>query len=125
MKNIELYIYNFGIEKALLLNKNHKLKNYINTTSVSLLFAIFYSRFNIVYFSDNISISNYYLYKIIIIQRKWRNVLKYRINVKKETIEKGITLLLEKINTEINGEPAKNVLIYLVNKFRQKLCKTL
>lgn len=132
-KTIELYVYNYGIDNAIILlndlnNKNNK--NYINTTSFSLLFAIFYNRFTIKYIQDNkpynaIDNTTIYLSKIIIIQRVWRKVLEYRKNVKIKTIIHDVTYLIEKINKEIDGEPAKKVLIYLVNKFRKKISKTL
>ena len=65
------------------------------------------------------------IYAIIKIQRAWRKVLEYRKTVKLGTIDNDFTYLIAKINNEITGEPAKKVLIYLVNKFRKRLSKTL
>ena len=132
-KTIELYVYNYGIDNAIILLNNlnnFNKKNYINTTSCSLLLAIFYNRFTINYIEDNkpyytLDNTAVYFRKIIIIQRVWRKVLAYRKNVKIETITHDIRYLIEKINKEINGEPAKKVLIYLVNKFRKRLSNTL
>ena len=47
----ELYVYNYGINNAILLlnNYNNRSKKFINTNTVSLLFAIFYNYFNIYY----------------------------------------------------------------------------
>ena len=61
------------------------------------------------------------IYAIIKIQRAWRKVLEYRKAVKLGTIDNDITYLIAKIKNEIVGEPAKKVLIYLVNKFRKRL----
>jgi hypothetical protein len=65
------------------------------------------------------------LSQIIIIQRVWRKRLAYKKKIKRETIENDFTYLIEKINKEITGEPSKRVLIYLVNKYRRRLSKTL
>ena len=126
-KRRELYVYNYGIDKAILLlnDYNNKTNKFINTNTKRLLFIIFYNYFTIRY--SKIGYINPYIYKInvintiIIIQRFWRNVLSYRKILKSETINKDITYLIEKINNEITGEPAKKVLIYLVNKFRKRL----
>lgn len=132
-RSVELYVYNYGINNAILLlnNFNNISKKYTNTTSLSLLFAIFYNRFSICYISvmDN-SIRDTLrprrtIYAIIKIQRAWRKVLEYKKTVKLGTIDNDITCLIAKINNEIVGEPAKKVLIYLVNKFRKRLSKTL
>ena len=132
-RSVELYVYNYGIDNAIVLlnNFNNTFKKYSNTTSRSLLFAIFYNRFLIYYISvmDN-SIRDTLrpqrtIYAIIKIQRAWRKVLEYRKTVKLGTIDNDITYLIAKINNEISGEPAKMVLIYLVNKFKRRLSKTL
>ena len=132
-RSVELYVYNYGIDNAIVLlnNFNNTFKKYTNTASRSLLFAIFYNRFLIYYISvmDN-SIRDTLrprrtIYAIIKIQRAWRKVLEYRKTVKLGTIDNDITYLIAKINNEITGEPAKKVLIYLVNKFRRRLSKTL
>jgi hypothetical protein len=52
-------------------------------------------------------------------------MLAYRKSIKRETVENDFVYLIEKINKEITGEPAKKVLVYLVNKFRRRLSKTL
>jgi hypothetical protein len=131
---IELYVYNYGIDNAIALLNQYK--KFINTTSKSLLFAIFYNRFAISYLpspsSPSLLYSNTpmdytvrYHRSIRTIQRFWRRVLAYRNKQKKYVIENEITYLIEKINKEIVGESTKKVLIYMVNKFRKRLSKTL
>jgi len=133
---IELYVYNYGIDNAIALLNQYSNKKFINTTSKSLLFAIFYNRFAISYLpspsSPSLLYSNtpmdyttIYHRSIRIIQGFWRRVLAYRNKQKKYVIENEITYLIEKINKEIVGESTKKVLIYMVNKFRKRLSKTL
>ena len=126
----ELYVYNYGIDNAIVLlnqfNNNLGTSKYTNTTSKTLLFAIFYSRFVIEYIPSTL---DYRKYKypsssIIKIQRVWRKTLAYRKSIKRETIENDFSNLIDKINKEITGEPAKKVLVYLVNKFRSRLSRT-
>lgn len=127
-RSVELYVYNYGINNAIVLlnNFNTISKKYTNTTSLSLLFAIFYNRFSICYISVRDTLPSLHtIYTIIKIQGVWRKVLEYRKTVKLGTIDNDITCLIAKINNEITGEPAKKVLIYLVNKFRKRLSKTL
>jgi len=127
----ELYVYNYGINNAILLlnNYNNRSNKFINTNTQSLLFAIFYNYFNIYYIVDYIDNPykniKYLDFAIIIIQRFWRKVILYRKKIKHDTINNDITYLIEKINNEITGEPAKKVLIYLVNKFRRRISNTL
>jgi hypothetical protein len=121
---IDLYIYNYGIDNAIVLlnNYNNNTKKYINTTAKSMLFAIYYSMFVIVYVTDTSSNTiDYASTSIVIIQRFWRTILSYRKKLKTETIHKDFDFLIDKINKEITGEPAKRVLNYLVNKFRRRL----
>ena len=134
LKTVELYVYNYGIDKAIVLlnnsnyNINNALKNkYTNTSSKSLLFAIFINRFSIYYVSamSNSKQSNYPTFAIIKIQRFWRKVLEFKKKVILGTIDSEIVYLIEKINKEIVGESTKKVLIYMVNKFRKRLSKTL
>ena len=128
---IELYVYNYGIDNAIALLNQYSNKKFINTTSKSLLFAIFYNRFAISYIpSPPLLYSNtpmdytlIYHRSIRIIQGFWRRVLAYRNKQKKYVIENEITFLIEKINKEIIGESSKKVLIYMVNKFRRRLSK--
>jgi hypothetical protein len=130
-KTIELYVYNYGIDNAIVLlnkfNNTSKTKKYTNTSSKSLLFAIFYNRFIIEYIPciRDYTKNNYPLYSIIKIQRIWRKMLADRKVIKRETVENDFSYLIEKINKEITGEPAKKVLVYLVNKFRRRLSKSL
>ena len=130
-KTIELYVYNYGIDKAIVLlnrfNNNSRISKYTNTTSKTLLFAIFYKRFAIEYISNMLDYRNYKYpsSSIIKIQRVWRKTLAYRKSIKRETVENDFSNLIDKINKEITGEPAKKVLVYLVNKFRRRLSKTL
>jgi len=132
---IELFVYNYGIDNAILLlnNYNNDNKKYINTSSKSLLFIIFYNMFTICYITnyknDNKktdTFTKYYPdYAIIIIQRFWRKILSYRMETNKDKINKDISNLINKINNEIVGESAKNVLLYLVNKFKKRISRTL
>jgi hypothetical protein len=130
-KTIELNVYNYGIDNAIVLlnkfNNTSKTKKYTNTSSKSLLFAVFYNRFVIEYIPSvrDYTKNNYPLPSIIKIQRIWRKMLADRKVIKRETVENDFSYLIEKINKEITGEPAKKVLIYLVNKFRRRLSKTL
>jgi hypothetical protein len=132
---VELYVYNYGIDNAIILlnkfNNSSTTKKFTNTTSKNLLFALFYNKFSIdyipptLYRTSSTSKYNYPLSQIIIIQRVWRKRLAYKKKIKRETIENDFTYLIEKINKEITGEPSKRVLIYLVNKYRRRLSKTL
>jgi hypothetical protein len=132
---VELYVYNYGIDNAIILlnkfNNSSTTKKFTNTTSKNLLFALFYNKFSIDYITpkfyrrSSTSKYNYPLSQIIIIQRVWRKRLAYKMKIKRETIENDFTYLIEKINKEITGEPSKRVLIYLVNKYRKRMSKTL
>lgn len=132
---IELFVYNYGIDNAiLLLNKyNNDNKKYTNTSSKSLLFIIFYNMFSIYYITDykndnkitECLTKHYPVYAIIIIQRFWRKILLYKMETNKDKINNYIAALINKINNEIVGEPAKKVLLYLVNKFRKRFSRTL
>lgn len=128
---IELYVYNYGIDNAIVLlnnmNNNSRTNKYTNTTSKTLLFVMFYNRFAIKYIPSIVDYRNYKypLSSIIKIQKVWRKTLADRNVVKRETIENDFSSLIDKINKEITGEPAKKVLVYLVNKFRKRLSKTL
>jgi hypothetical protein len=130
-KRCELYVYNYGIDNAIILlnNYNNISNKFINTNTRSLLFSIFYNYFTIFYIIDYIdnpySNIKYLEHTIIIIQKFWRNILSYRKKLKHETINKDINCLIEKINNEISGEPAKKVLIYLVNKYKKRLSNIL
>jgi hypothetical protein len=140
---VELYVYNYGIDNAIaLLNRFNNNKKYLNTSSKSLLFAIFYNRFSIFYMSDkkhhgtvatveddgavetdgaDASTAKQYYQSILIIQRFWRRMLRN----KKYVVDNEITYLIGKINKEIVGESVRKVLIYMVNKFRRRLSRTL
>lgn len=135
MSKIELFVYNYGIDNAIILlnNYNNDNKKYTNTSSKSLLFIIFYNMFTIYYINEyannnevNPYITKHYpVYAIIIIQRFWRKILLYRMETKKYTINNDITNLINKINNEIVGDSAKKVLLYLVNKFKRRISRTL
>ena len=136
---VELYVYNYGIDNAIILlnkfNNSNTTKKYTNKTSRSLLFALLYNKFYISYvpsmhdtkYYTTTSTQKYNLLfsKIILIQRVWRKVLAYRNEVKKGTIYKEFSYLIDKINKEIIGEHPKRILIYLVNKFRKRVNMTL
>jgi hypothetical protein len=127
--SVELYVYNYGIDNAIaLLNRFNTNKKYLNTSSKSLLFVIFYNRFSIFYMSEadaadatNTMNTKRYYQSILIIQRFWRRILRN----KKYVVDNEITYLIGKINKEIVGENVRKVLIYMVNKFRRRLSKTL
>uniref|UniRef100_A0A6C0LL65 Uncharacterized protein n=1 Tax=viral metagenome TaxID=1070528 RepID=A0A6C0LL65_9ZZZZ len=143
---VELYVYTYGIDNAIaLLNRFNTNKKYLNTSSKSLLFAIFYKRFSIFYMKDkkhheavgtvgtdeddgadgaveaSVSTAKRYYQSILIIQRFWRRMLRN----KKYMVDNEITYLIGKINKEIVGESVRKVLIYMVNKFRRRLSRTL
>ena len=128
---VELYVYTYGFDNAIPLLHNYNNRNdnrYLNTSSKSLLFAIIYNRFSIYYIQtpqhSQHSLSQHYKgyhHSILTIQRFWRKVLKH----KRDVIDNEITYLIQKINKEIIGESTKKVLIYMVNKFRRRLSKTL
>lgn len=132
---IELFVYNYGIDNAILLlnNYNNDNKKYSNTSSKSLLYIIFYNMFTICYITNykndnkkNDCLTKYYPdYAIIIIQRFWRKILSYRMEINKDKINKDISNLINKINNEIVGESGKKVLLYLVNKFKKRISRTL
>ena len=103
-------------------------KRFINTSSKSLLFAIFYNRFSIYYIPNADTYTINYTrceHSIIIIQRFWRRVLALRKKLKKNTIDAEISYLIVKINKEIVGESTRKVLTYMVNKFRSRLNRIL
>ena len=127
---VELYVYNYGIDNAIPLLNNYNHNNHINTSSKSLLFAIFSNRFSIFYIppvqhyqhtSSSPKSSRRFIHSILTIQRFWRRVLK----VKKEVIENEISYLIVKIKKEIVGESVQKVLLYMVNKFRKRISNTL
>jgi len=130
-KTIELNVYNYGIDNAIVLlnrfNNNSRNSKYTNSSSKSLLFAVFYNRFVIEYIPSvrDYTKNNYPLPSIIKIQRVWRKMLADRKSIKRITVENDFSYLIDKINKEITGEPAKKVLVYLVNKFRRRLSKSL
>ncbi len=127
---IELMVYNYGIDNAILLLNNYVVnsKKHINTTSKSLLFSIFISKFNlefIVEYTTNNYNNNYVIFHIIKIQRFWRNIL---MNKNKNTIykvQKEFDYVLDKINKQIEETSVKNILIYIINKYRRRISTTL
>jgi hypothetical protein len=131
INKIELYIYNYGIDNAILLlnDYNNRSKKIVNTTSKSLLFVIILSKFKLNYIIDNEYISHIYnngsINAVIIIQKFWRNILSYKNKLVRYTINKELEYLLNKINNEIVELSFKRILIYIVNKFRKRFSKTL
>jgi len=131
INKIELYIYNYGIDNAILLlnDYNNTRKKFVNTTSKSLLFVIILSKFKLNYIIDNEYIAHIYnddpKNAIIIIQKFWRNILSYKNKLVRYTINKELEYLLNKINNEIVELSFKRILIYIVNKFRKRFSKTL
>jgi hypothetical protein len=128
---IDLIVYNYGIDNAIVLlnNNNNMNAKFLNTTSKTMLFNILYSKFKIYYIIENNSIhyfdKDYIVKNIVVIQRFWRNVMLHKKIQQKFKFVNDVNVLIEKINKEIDGEPAKKVLIYLVNKFKKKMSTTL
>jgi len=127
---IECMIYNYGIDNAILLLNNYVVNSvkYINTTSKSLLFAIFISRFELKFkieYTKNNYNNNYVISSIIIIQRYWRNILIKKSELTKLKVQKEFDYVLDKINKQIVETSVKNILIYIVNKYRKRFSKTL
>ena len=128
---IELIVYNYGIDNAIVLlnNKNNTNEKYINTYSINLLYCILESKFNIYYIIENYSMhyfdNNYIINNIVVIQRFWRNVLLHKKKLQVSKFLNDVNALIDKINKEIDGKPAKKVLIYLVNKFKKRMSTTL
>jgi hypothetical protein len=124
---IELMVYNYGIDKAILLLNDYvdnSKKHIINTTSKSLLFSIFMSRFNlefIVEYTVEKYNNNYIIYYIVTIQRFWRNILTNKSKITKIKIQKEFDYVLDKINKQIEEPSVKNILIYIFNKYRNKI----
>lgn len=127
---IECMVYNYGIDNAILLLNNYVVnsKKHINTTSKSLLFSIFMSRFNlefIVEYTTNNYNNNYLISSIVIIQKFWRNILINRKRITKYKVCKEFDYVIDKINKQIVETSVKNILIYIVNKYRRRLSETL
>jgi len=127
---IESMVYNYGIDNAILLLNDYVVnsKKHINTTSKSLLFSIFMSRFNLefkVEYTRNKYNNNYIISSIVIIQKFWRNILMNRNKITKYKVCKEIDYVIDKINKQIVETSVKNILIYIVNKYRRRLSETL
>lgn len=127
---IETIVYNYGIDNAILLLNNYIVnsKKHINTTSKSLLFSIFISRFNlefIVEYTTNKYNNNYVISYIKKIQRFWRNILMNKRKITNLKVIKEFDYVVDKINKQIKEMSVKNILIYIVNKYRRRLSTTL
>ena len=127
---IETLVYNYGIDKAILLLNNYAVnsKKHINTTSKSLLFSIFISKFNLeftVEYTTKKYNNNYIIYHIVKIQRFWRNILINKQKITNLKVIKEFDYVLDKINKQIEETSVKNILIYLVNKYRRRVSTTL
>ena len=127
---IECMVYNYGIDNAISLLNNYVInsKKHINTTSKSLLFSIFISRFNlefIIEYTTNKYNNNYVIYHIVMIQKFWRNILINRRKITNLKVIKEFDYVLDKINKQIEEPSVKNILIYIVNKYRGRLNTTL
>ena len=127
---IELMVYNYGIDNAISLLNNYVVnsKKHINTTSKSLLFSIFISKFKLeftVEYTTNNYNNNYVISHIVKIQRFWRNILIYRKKNAKYKINREFDYILDNVNKQIVETSVKNVLIYLVNKYRNRFSKIL
>ena len=127
---IETLVYNYGIDNAILLLNNYIVnsKKHINTTSKSLLFSIFMSRFNLeftVEYTTNKYNNKYVIFHIVKIQRLWRNILMHRSKITNDKVIKEFDFVLDKINKQIEEPSVKNILIYIVNKYRRRVSTTL
>jgi len=127
---IELMVYNYGIDKAILLLNDYVVnsKKHINTTSKSLLFSIFISKFNlefIVEYTTNNYNNKYVISHIVKIQRYWRNILMDKSKNTIYKVQKEFDYVLDKINKQIEEKSVKNILIYIVNKYRRRISTTL
>jgi hypothetical protein len=127
---IECIIYNYGIDNAIILLNNFVVnsKKHINTTSKSLLFSIFMSRFNLeftVEYTTNKYNNKYVIFHIVKIQRLWRNILMHRSKITNDKVIKEFDFVLDKINKQIEEPSVKNILIYIVNKYRRRVSTTL
>lgn len=127
---IETLVYNYGIDNAILLLNNYIVnsKKHINTTSKSLLFSIFISRFNlefIVEYTTNNYNNNYVISHIVTIQRFWRNILINKRKITNLKVIKEFDYVLDKINKQIKETSVKDILINIVNKYRRRLSTTL
>jgi hypothetical protein len=123
---IETIVYNYGIDKAILLLNNYIVnsKKHINTTSKSLLFSIFISRFNlkfIVEYTTKKYNNNYVISYIKKIQRFWRNILINRKKLTNLKVIKEFDYVLDKINKQIEETSVKDILIYIINKYRRQV----
>jgi hypothetical protein len=127
---IEYMVYNYGIDKAILLLNYYVVnsKKHINTTSKSLLFSIFISKFNlefIVEHTTNNYNNNYVISHIVKIQRFWRKILMERSKYTIYKVQKEFDYVVDKINKQIEEPSVKNILIYIVNKYRRRVSTTL
>ena len=123
---IETFVYNYGIDNAILLLNNYVInhKKHINTTSKSLLFSIFISRFSlefIVEYTTNKYNNNYVIYYIKKIQRFWRNILINKRKITNLKVIKEFDYVVDKINKQIKETYVKDILINIVNKYRRRL----
>ncbi len=127
---IELMVYNYGIDNAILLLNNYVVnsKKHINTTSKSLLFSILVSKFNLeftVEYTTNNYNKKYVIYNIIKIQRFWRNILMNKNKNIIYKVQKEFDYVLDKINKQIEETSVKNILIFIINKYRRRISTTL
>lgn len=127
---IETLVYNYGIDNAIILLNNFVIDNkkHINTTSKSLLFSIFISRFKLVFvveYTTNNYNSNYVISHIVTIQRLWRNILINKRKITNLKVIKEFDYVLDKINKQIKETSVKDILINIVNKYRRRLSTTL
>lgn len=127
---IECMVYNYGIDNAISLLNNYVInsKKHINTTSKSLLFSIFISRFRLVFlieYTTNKYNNKYVIFHIVKIQRLWRIILMNRSKITNDKVVKEFDYVLDKINKQIEESSVKDILIYIVNKYRRRLSTTL
>jgi len=127
---IETIVYNYGIDNAIILLNNFVIDNkkHINTTSKSLLFSIFISRFKLVFVVEYTTkkYNNYYLISYIKkIQRFWRNILINRKKLTNLKVIKEFDYVLDKINKQIEETFVKDILIYIIKKYRRQISTTL
>ena len=127
---IETFVYNYGIDNAIILLNNYVInsKKHINTTSKNLLFSIFKSRFKILFiieYTINKYNNKYVIFHIVKIQRLWRIILMHRSKITNDKVVKEFDYVLDKINKQIEETSVKDILIYIINKYRRRVSTTL
>jgi len=69
--------------------------------------------------------NNYVISHIVTIQRFWRNILINKRKITNLKVIKEFDYVLDKINKQIEETSVKDILIYIVNKYRRRVSTTL